>query len=931
MNQDNNNNNSTNDQFHEFIVKRINEKYPSVLEEFTEPPPNREGMDMEINTFGDSVPKPRFYQPPRALRDKVQVALKELVEKGFIRPSNSPFSSPIVCALKPDGSRRLCCDFQALNAITVRDLYPLPRINEMLIETGGVHYMSKIDLKWGFWQLRIKTGHEYKTSFHTPVGCFEWLVIPFGLSNAPSFFQRFMDRIFQQEIAAKRVLVYIDDLLIMTKFDSEEKHKCSFGKKSIQFLGHIVGSNTIKPMHSKVESIKNWKQPSSLKEVQSFIGLVNYYREIIHNLSVEMIPLFELIKKHNSIVTDNKKNRGKANPFFWTEECDKAFNKIKSLISDESLLYIPDQNKKYYVETDSSHLGAGHVIYQLKDDDGKNFELSNRLVIGYGSKKLDPAQINYTTLEKELFAVFHALKTYRYILLGSDIVVRTDHKNLLFIKNSLLNSTNPRISRWLQEISIYNPKISYIEGQYNYISDGLSRFTFLVKTSGQRNSNIIEAIKDSYKILELGKLPEHFHHAKFDKDSGLWIQNELVVVPDDPIPCQLIINEAHKMGHYSANTVLEMINRNYLIPGIRAKVNDWISQCRSCKEGNYHPYKPFGLTEPLPVPKFSFEVISINPITKLPSIVFENREVDSVLLIIDNLTKFVRLVPITEKISAQENTPDKNQNFFTISSNGLAESHVKITKTILRKLLEDEFHDHMYSMGYNPNEQFTTEFVKENWPQLHSINSIRINNSQHDSIGTTPLKILLGHHPYTPLSLVDYEVFPSNIQSVKERIEPKRVVLANHHKFTIAETVFVRNNAIKSESTDFKDNTVMETVHMENVKTFPHLNFKLGDDSLNEDDEEKDDDYGDKPDESLEVEPPYYNTIGGCKPNKLSPTKNNIRGRNLIDEPLESNSLGGNSTLKPVSDRQLEMHTMFMNLWVTLQKGDLVMLSIKNL
>eukprot|EP01132_Coremiostelium_polycephalum_P010427 gene10427-12805_t len=414
--------------------------------------------------------------------------------------------------------------------------------------------------------------------------------------------------------------------------------------------------------------------------------------------------------------------------------------------------------------SDIKHLGAGHVIYQLKDDDGKNLELSNRLFIGYGSKKFDPAQINYTNLEKELFA------------------------------NSLLNSTNPRISRWLQEISIYNPKISYIEGQYNYISDGLSRFTFLVKTSGQ------------------------------------------------------------------PNTVVEMINRNYLIPGVRAK----------------------------PVPKFCFEVISIDLITKLPSIVFENREIC--------------------KIGS-----NYRENF---------------SPRIKSKLEKSPF----YIFGYP-----------------------RVIVSDSDRRFTSKFWILLGHHPHTPLSLVDYDVLPSNIPSVKERIETK-VVLANvrellrisklkmkyrtdknknHHKFTIGETVFVRNNANKMgkfaldpkyfgpvritaiDGTDFKDNTVMETVHVENVKTFPHLDFKLGDDSLNEDDEENDDDYG----ESFEVEPPYYNTIGGCKPNNNDvepPTTNNIRGRNLIDEPLESNSLGGNSTLKPVSDRQLEMHTMFMNLWVTL-------------
>eukprot|EP01132_Coremiostelium_polycephalum_P009051 gene9051-11087_t len=294
--------------------------------------------------------------------------------------------------------------------------------------------------------------------------------------------------------------------------------KCSFGKKSVQFFGHIVGPNTIKPMQ-------------------------------IHSFGQK--------------------------------------NEIKPLTKS-----------------------------RLKDDDGKNFELST----------------NYTTLEKEHFVVFQALKTYRYILLGSDIVVRTDHKNLLFIKNSLLKSTNPRISRLLQEISNYNPKISYIEGQYNYISDGLSRFTFLVKTSGQLNPNIIEAIKDSYKILELGKLPEHFHNARFDKISGLRIQNELIVVPDDPIPCQFV---SMKHTKWVITQLIPLWKWSIILFQV------------SCKEGNYHPYKPFGLTEPLPVPNFCFEVISIH------------------------------------------------------------------------KLLADEFHDHMYSIGYKPNERFTTEFVKE-----YSINSI---------------------------------------------------------------------------------------------------------------------------------------------------------------------------------------------------------------
>ncbi|GJZ48129.1 putative reverse transcriptase domain-containing protein [Tanacetum coccineum] len=391
--------------------------------------------------------------------------LKELSDKVFIIPSSSPWGAPVLFVKKKDGSFRMCIDYRELNKLTVKNRYPLPRIDDLFDQLQGSSVYSKIDLRSGYHQLRVREEDILKTAFRTRYGHYEFQVMPFGLTNAPAVFMDLMNRVCKPYLD-KFVIVFIDDILIYSKNKQEhEEHlkiilellkkeelyakfsKCEFWIPKVQFLGHVIDSEGIHVDPAKIESIKDWTSPKSPTEIRQFLGLAGYYRRFIEGFSKIAKPMTKLTQKKVK--------------FEWGDKQEAAFQLLKQKLCSAPILALPEGSEDFIAYCDASKKGLGAVLMQREK------------VISYASRQLKIHEKNYTTHDLELGAVVFALKIWRHYLYGTKCTVFTDHKSLQHILDQ--KELNMRQRRWLELLSDYDCDIRYHPGKANVVADALSR------------------------------------------------------------------------------------------------------------------------------------------------------------------------------------------------------------------------------------------------------------------------------------------------------------------------------------------------------------------------------------------------------------------------------------------------------------------------
>ena len=383
----------------------------SLLQEFVDvfpeevPPglPPIRGIKHQIDFVpGSTIPNRPAYRSNLEETKELERQVSELMEKGHVRESMSPCAVPVILVPKKDGTWRMCVDCRAINNITVKYRHPIPRLDDMLDELHGSCVFSKIDLKSGYHQIRMKEGDEWKTAFKTKYGLYEWLVMPFGLTNAPSTFMRLMNHVLRTFLG-HFVVVYFDDILIYSKnLEDHVAHlklvlevlrkesffgnlkKCTFCTDQLVFLGFVVSAKGIEVDEEKVKAIHDWPTPTSVSQVRSFHGLASFYRRFVRDFSSLAAPLTEVIKKNI--------------PFKWGAEQEKAFRLIKKKLTNAPLLILPNFTKTFEIECDASGLGIGGVLMQ----EGRP--------IAYFSEKLSGAALNYPTYDKELYALVRTLE-----------------------------------------------------------------------------------------------------------------------------------------------------------------------------------------------------------------------------------------------------------------------------------------------------------------------------------------------------------------------------------------------------------------------------------------------------------------------------------------------------------------------------------------
>ncbi|KAL0561571.1 hypothetical protein IC582_002005 [Cucumis melo] len=402
-----------------------------------------------------------YRMAPAELKE-LKVQLQELLDKGFIRPSVSLWGAPVLFVKKKDGSMRQCIGYRELNKVTVKNRYPLPRIDNLFDQLQGATMFSKIDLRSGYHQLRIKDGDVPKTAFRSRYGHYKFIVMSFGLTNAPAVFMDLMNKVFR-EFLDTFVIVFIDDILIYSKTEAEhEEHlrmvlqtlrdnkqfsKCEFWLKQVSFLGHVVSKAGVSVDPAKIEAVTSWTRPSTVSEVRSFLGLAGYYRRFVENFSRIATPLTQLTRK--------------GAPFDWSKACEDSFQNLKQKLVTAPVLTVPDGSGSFVIYSDASKKGLGCVLMQQ----GK--------VVAYASRQLKSHEQNYPTHDLELAALVFALKIWRHYLYGEKIQIFTDHKSLkCFFSQKELNM---RQRRWLELVKDYDCEILYHLGKANVVADALSR------------------------------------------------------------------------------------------------------------------------------------------------------------------------------------------------------------------------------------------------------------------------------------------------------------------------------------------------------------------------------------------------------------------------------------------------------------------------
>ena len=446
-------------------IMKILEKYPSITK----------GLG-RTNTTTHSINTEHHQPVNKSLNRKndkqydiIESEVQQMREKGVIEKAKSPWNSPVVLVKKPNGSWRFCVDYRHLNEITKKDVYPIPRIDETIDRLGKASIFSTIDLTSGYWQVAMSDRDKEKTAFTSRSGRWQFTVMPFGLCNAPSTFQRLMDKTLD-EYRFNCCLVYLDDIIIYsTSFEEHLTHldlicgklaeagltintaKCIFASPSLKFLGHIISKEGVQVNPTKVDAVANIRSPTSQTQLRSFLGAVGYYRKFIKNFSIIASPLFTLT--HNHIKWE------------WSSTCQQAFTTLKQKLTSAPLLKRPDFNKPFIIHSDASTIGLGAILAQI--DEGKEH------VIAYASRTLNKAEKSYFATELECLAIVFGINEFRPYIFGQEFTVVTDHKALTWLAK--LQETNPRLTRWILSLSQYNFNIVYRPGKSHNNADGLSR------------------------------------------------------------------------------------------------------------------------------------------------------------------------------------------------------------------------------------------------------------------------------------------------------------------------------------------------------------------------------------------------------------------------------------------------------------------------
>jgi hypothetical protein len=759
-------------------AKQLQAEYPTV---FTDEPPHG-GCKIQLDFEVIPVPpgrspvlRPMYRYSPLEM-EEMQKQIAALLELGYIKPSQSPYGAPVLFVKKPRSNElRMVVNYRAINKLSKRNAFPLPRIDDMLDHLVDATTFSLIDLRQAYHQCRLVDSNVPKTAFRTPLGHYEYVTLSFGLTNAPAAFQSVMNKLFSKHLY-KFVMVYLDDILVRSKKAAEHDHhlrtvldilrdtkltvaihQCKFYQPEVLFLGHIVSGNGVKTDPAKVQAVREFPRPTDVSHLRSFLGMATYFRRFIDGFARVAHPLTDLLKQDTA--------------WCWTDACEAAFCKLKELLTTAPVLALPDWRSQtpFELVCDASLKGVGGVLMQSKRP------------IAFESRKLIDAELRYSATELEMLAVppvVYCVEKWRCYIEGGEVLVYTDHKPNTFFGTTKMQSR--RSARWLEKLLQWHHK----PGPQNVVADALSRHPtdnrpivatiVLRSTSVQRkltdSNTFVSAIKQAYAADQCFAVKEHT--ADLTKVHDLWFMGDLLVLPNDEQLKLQVLAECHDTpyaGHVGRTKTLHNVRKNFWWPGMACDVCQYVTNCDSCqrvKSGHQHLV---GLLQPLPVPGDTWDSVSMDLIVSLPKMA---AGFTSIVVFVDRLSKMVHLAPCRDTTTAEDFAELFYQHVFRLHglpSQIVSDRDPLFMSKFWRALMERLEVTHAMSSAFHPQTDGNTERVNQvledmlrhfidpaqsNWDKLLPLVEFAINDSYHESVCNTPFVLNYGKRPRLPMDLV---------------------------------------------------------------------------------------------------------------------------------------------------------------------------------
>lgn len=753
-------------------------------------------LEHEIH-LTDSVPvrESRRYVPHH-LRGILKEQIAELLESEIITPSKSAYGSPIVLIRKRDNTYRFCIDFRKLNQKTVKDSYPLPHIGQTLDLLHGSKYFTTLDLTAGFHQIPIRECDRHKTAFICDFGLFQFSKLPFGLVNGPASFERTMDTIFS-DLREDRIFVYVDDILCASPdlethlakleivFKRLRKHglkikpnKCRFLARETTYLGHKIDHIGIRPDPRNLEAVRNFPVPKSVKQVRSFVGLASFYRRHVKDFTTIALPLTNLTRKNVK--------------FVWDDACQRAFEQLKNLLLCEPVLAFPDFSQRFFLTCDASNVAIAGILEQEGDN-------GVRHPIAYYSRKLNPAEKRYSTVEQECLALVSAVAYFKVYLVGRPFTIFTDHRPLRWLLNS--KTTNSRLARWSLSLSEYDFDVQYRPGKANSNADALSRqignsseppcleTANIILAPNINSERLIEAQRSDDKLKEIIEQLEHKEYKKADKTSDAYFLRDKLLYhfslpafnsPRQHVIEQLVVPESlksqilfenHDMetaGHFGFDKTLSRIRHKYFWLNMYSEIRDYVDTCKTCQQRRgYKPKHKAELVQP-EIPPVPWLKLALDLTGPLPVTERGNRYL---LAVIDYFTKYAILIPLPDQTAQsiatalvehvftkfgapQEILTDRGTNFLSALMQELYKSfHVTKLNTTAFHPSSDGLVERLIATLSNSLAMFCSS-SQNDWDTLAHLVAMGYNSTVQTSTNESPSFLLFGRDLSIPGSIM---------------------------------------------------------------------------------------------------------------------------------------------------------------------------------